>query len=143
MKRYIEKILLPYVNRKWEDLKLQPDHPVLTIFDNFTGQGTESLLELLEANHIHVVLVPANCTDRLQPLDVSVNKPAKNFLRQQFQKCVIGSLAIVGRGVRSYVCADLLNTREGSPSKVGCICTPSPPWIRHCTAKIRVLNQHL
>ena len=83
---YIEKILLPYVNRKREELKLKPDHPALVIFDKFTGQGTESLLELLEANHIHVVMVSANCTDRLQPLDVIVNKSAKNFLQQQFQK---------------------------------------------------------
>ncbi len=30
-------------------------------------------------------MVPANCTDRLQPLDVSVNKAAKNFLRGLFQ----------------------------------------------------------
>ena len=56
------------------------------IFDKFTGQGTESLLELLQDNHIHFVMVPANCTDRLQPLDVSVNKPAKSFLRQQFHR---------------------------------------------------------
>ena len=27
-----------------------------------------------------------NCTNRLQPLDVSVNKAAKNFLRDQFQE---------------------------------------------------------
>ena len=84
MKAYIEKILLPYVSRKRKELKLSPDYPALVIFDKFTGQGTESLLELLEENHIHVVMVPANCTDRLQPLDVSFNKPAKNFLRQQF-----------------------------------------------------------
>lgn len=56
------------------------------IFDKFTGQGTESLQQLFEENHIHVIRVPANCTDRLQPLDVSVNKPAKTFLRQQFHK---------------------------------------------------------
>ena len=45
-----------------------------------------SLLKLLEDNRIYVVMVPANCTDRLQPMDISVNKPAKNFLRQQFQE---------------------------------------------------------
>ena len=84
MKGYIEKIILPYITKKKEELKLQPDHPALVIFDKFTGQGTESLLELLEDNNIHVVMVPPNCTDRLQPLDVSVNKPAKTFLRQQF-----------------------------------------------------------
>ena len=29
--------------------------------------------------------MPAGCTDRLQPLDISVNKSAKVFLRSQFQ----------------------------------------------------------
>ena len=38
----------------------------------------------LEENIILVVKVPAKCTDRLQPLDLSVNKPAKYFLRRKF-----------------------------------------------------------
>ena len=33
----------------------------------------------------------------------------------------------VGRSVRSYVCVGLLSTREGNPSKGGCICTPLTP----------------
>ena len=32
------------------------------------------------------VFVPANCTNGLQPLDISVNKPAKNFMRARFQE---------------------------------------------------------
>ena len=32
-----------------------------------------------------LVMVPGNTTDRLQPLDVSVNKPAKDFLREKFR----------------------------------------------------------
>ena len=40
---------------------------------------------MLEDNNVHVAIVPANCTDRLQPLDVSVNKAVKNHLRKQFQ----------------------------------------------------------
>ena len=39
---------------------------------------------MLEENNVYIVIVPANCTDRLQPLDLSVNKAAKEFLRKQF-----------------------------------------------------------
>ena len=31
-------------------------------------------------NYIDVVFVPPNCTDQLQPLDLSFNKPVKNFM---------------------------------------------------------------
>ena len=37
------------------------------------------------------------------------------------------TMVSVGRSVSSYVCVDLLSTREGSPSKGGFICTPLPP----------------
>ena len=84
MHDYINKILLPYVKKKREELKLPSDQRALVLFDKFKGQCTNSILELLEENNISIVMVPANCTDRLQPLDVSVNKAAKNFLRGQF-----------------------------------------------------------
>lgn len=41
---------------------------------------------MLDSNHLRLAIVSANCTDRLQPLDVSVNKPAKEFLRRKFQQ---------------------------------------------------------
>ena len=41
---------------------------------------------LLEKNNIHVVRVPAGTTSHLQPLDVSVNKPVKDFFRKEFSK---------------------------------------------------------
>ena len=44
------------------------------------------MLTLLDNHNINVTLIPANCTDRLQPLDLSINKPAKDFLRSQFQE---------------------------------------------------------
>ena len=45
-----------------------------------------SCIRAFRRNNIDIVLVPANCTDRLQPLDISVNKAAKNFMRDQFQR---------------------------------------------------------
>ena len=52
--------------------------------DNFKGQVTGSLSSLLDNNNIHFCLLPPNTTDRLQPLDISVNKPAKDHLRREF-----------------------------------------------------------
>ena len=65
-------------------LNLVADQHALVIFDNFKGQCTEALLKLLDENNVSVVLIPPNCMDRLQPLDVSVNKSAKEFLRRKF-----------------------------------------------------------
>ena len=82
---YVNKILLPYITLKKQQLSLDPLYPSLVIFDCFRGQCTDQFLSLLKANGIHILIVPANCTDRLQPLDVSINKTAKEFLRRQFQ----------------------------------------------------------
>ena len=47
----------------------------------------------------------------------------------------------VGRSVRSYVCADLLSTREGSPSKGRVhLHPPLPLRIRHCTHMVSLIN---
>lgn len=53
--------------------------------DNFKGQVTPAISELLVSHNIHVCLLPPNVTDRLQPMDLSVNKPAKDFLKRCFE----------------------------------------------------------
>ena len=67
-------------------LMLPPSHPALLLFDNFKGQCTEKLLKLLDTNMVNAILIPPNCSDRLQPLDPSVNKAAREFLQKCFQK---------------------------------------------------------
>ena len=83
MEFYITKVILPYLVDTKRKLKLPPGHPALLLFDNFKGQCTE---KLLDRNMINAVLIPPNCTGRLQPVDLSVNKAAKKFLRKCFQK---------------------------------------------------------
>ena len=85
MKRYIEKIIIPFVSQKRQSLRLSISHPALAIFDGFRGQTTNTILHLLKDNNIHYIIVPANCTDKLQPLDVSVNKPLKDKIKAKFQ----------------------------------------------------------
>lgn len=72
---YINKILVPYFAKAREELKLDPTYPALVIFDRFKGQCTAKIL-----------IIPPNCTDRLQPLDLSVNKSANDYLRSLFQE---------------------------------------------------------
>ena len=85
MKEYIKHIILPYIHGKRNQLKLADDYPALLLFDNFKAQCTQTILTLLDQNNINVVLIPPNCTDRLQPLDLSVNKSIKAHLRSEFQ----------------------------------------------------------
>ena len=81
MIQYIERIIMPYIEQVRGSYK--DDTPALIIMDNFKGQITETVMNLLEANNI---LLPPNTTDRLQPMDLSVNKPAKYFLKRCFEE---------------------------------------------------------
>ena len=85
MKEYIEMVIFPYISKVKEDLGLSDEHDALLILDNFKAQCTSTVLTLLDSHKINVALVPTNCIDHLQPLDLSVNKPAKEFLRKQFE----------------------------------------------------------
>ena len=80
---YIDNIIIPYVQK---ERALSDDHCALVLFDMLKGQCTCKVLKKLEDNNILYVTVPTNCTDRLQPLELSANKPAKDFLRSKFQQ---------------------------------------------------------
>jgi len=86
MKLYIEKIIVPYVQRKKVGLKLPSSQQALCIIDGFRAQCTIDVIKLLDHHAIDIVYVPANCTGELQPLDLSVNKPVKHFIKQRFQE---------------------------------------------------------
>ena len=77
---YMQKIILPHISRK-KEMNLPVNQSLLCIFDNFKAQLTAQVLELQRNNHVETIFVLPNCTDQLQPLDLSINKPAKDFLR--------------------------------------------------------------
>ena len=52
----------------------------------FQAQHCLSVLGKLADNNIQVVFVPACCTAKLQPLDLTVEKDFKNSLNHQFHQ---------------------------------------------------------
>ena len=61
--------------------------------DHFKSQLTDSITQELEASNIHSVLIPAAHTGQLQPMDISVNKVVKLFLRSKFSEWYSDELA--------------------------------------------------
>jgi len=54
-------------------------------------------------NILHVI-IPANCTDKLQPFDLSVNKAAKDFMRKRFQQWYGG---IINQQLADGICEEV------------------------------------
>ena len=73
------------MDRQREDLG-DTSKAAVIIMDNFKGKITSQVNDLLEDNNINVCLLPPNTTDLLQPMDIAVNKPAKDFLKRKFEQ---------------------------------------------------------
>lgn len=82
MLQYADKILKPYVTSKRE--VYGKDMPCLIIFDMFKAHLTASFTQKMTELNALVVKIPANMTDHLQPLDLSVNKSLKNYVANKF-----------------------------------------------------------
>ena len=83
MMMYLHTILLPYIEKTCAELQLNCNHRALAIFDQCKAQTTDNVFSTLERNHISAL---GNCTDCLQPLDLSINKPVKDHLKSCFHK---------------------------------------------------------
>ena len=81
----LSEILIPYVVKTREELGLPKDHPWLLICDVFKAQWTDPVKEKVRGSYGKMVPVPNNWTSYFQPLDISVNKPCKDFMRNEAQ----------------------------------------------------------
>ena len=80
--KLIEETILPCVKEERKRLS-KPNQAALVIFDVFRGQITDDVLNLFKEKNIKKVFIPANMTNVLHPLDLTVNGYAKRILPQK------------------------------------------------------------
>ena len=83
--KIIKEVLLPYIEDQRKKLR-KPNQTALLTMGVFRGQITDGVTSLLTEHNVHVVLVPNNMTHLFQPLDLTVNKHCKSFLKRLFSK---------------------------------------------------------
>ena len=84
MLEYLEKVIKPYKDKTIQELGLHDDQRMIVLFDVFRAHRVQSCKEWLASNNVEYVCVPANCTDKLQPMDLAVNKPFKHVMKTEF-----------------------------------------------------------
>jgi len=62
--------------------------PSLLVCDQFKAHVTESTKRLSTKLETHLTVIPGGLTSQLQPLEVSVNKPFKGFMHEEWAKWV-------------------------------------------------------
>ena len=83
---YINNVVILYVVETCHTLKLPHSQLALALFDHFEGHLTPRVQDDMDTNNILVVDVPANCTDRLQPIDLSIDEPLKTTWKPLFRR---------------------------------------------------------
>lgn len=66
-------------------------HHTLLVFDAFSGHLKPDIYdhEAPAVQHFTCIVIPGGCTSKVQPLDVSMNKPFKAYLRVVLEEYLI------------------------------------------------------
>lgn len=103
------------------NVKTSPDSPVLLLLDNHASHLSVEALDVAAANGIHTLSFPPHCSNKLQPLDVSVYGPVKTYYKSQcsaWQKNNANQVLEI-RYIPGLVCATLNKSLTPSIIKAG------------------------
>lgn len=72
-----------YMRHFINNVKPSPTSPVLLLLDNHASHLSIEAIDIAIANGVHMLSLPPHCSDKLQPLDVSVFGPIKTYYKSQ------------------------------------------------------------
>ncbi|KAG7159024.1 Pogo transposable element-like 45 [Homarus americanus] len=96
--------------------------PALLVWDQFRAQRTELVKRKVGQLKTHLAVIPGSLTSQLQPLDVSINKPFKGFMREEWNKWMQASdfeVTLSGRRKRPTITQRLQTCSEGGVEGLG------------------------
>ena len=82
-KEILHKVIIPYERNKRSELGLRKNQPWLLIADVFKAHLTEPVKKIVAEESGKMIPVPNNLTHKFQPLDLTVNRSCKSYLRKQ------------------------------------------------------------
>ena len=92
MKRWIRDVWIAHTQRR----------KALLVMYSFRAHCTEDIQDVLARANSEISFIPGGCTSKLQPLDVSLNKPFKTILCRKsfsnFCRSQLSAMSAVGRG---------------------------------------------
>lgn len=67
------------------------DKKVLLILDDHTTRDTRNVpaLKLVKISHVIVLVLPPHWTHKIQPVDISFNKPVSNYMAEEHSTLMI------------------------------------------------------
>ncbi|QRV79944.1 DDE superfamily endonuclease [Ceratobasidium sp. AG-Ba] len=82
MKEWVDECVVPYANRKRQELGRLPTQKAILILDCWSVHKGEEFLTWMKASHplIILVFVPAGCTSVAQPCDTRINRILKHLI---------------------------------------------------------------
>jgi hypothetical protein len=94
MQQWVQHVLLPHAELCIQRHGLRADASIILLLDVWSVHTSEEFRMWLRKQQprIHLVYVPANCTSKLQPADVALQRPFKSHIRNEFNAWAAGKL---------------------------------------------------
>uniref|UniRef100_A0A5S6Q4Z3 DDE-1 domain-containing protein n=1 Tax=Trichuris muris TaxID=70415 RepID=A0A5S6Q4Z3_TRIMR len=73
-----------WIGNVWKQRPGHANERSLLVWDSFRGHTARSTRSCLRACKVEAAVIPGGLTSILQPLDVSLNKPFKNHIREEW-----------------------------------------------------------